>query len=56
MFATMLQDFIISLIKTTVGIVTFVICIPFFFVVYLWIALKNGFEIHSKNIKRKNNL
>jgi hypothetical protein len=56
MFATMLQDFIIALIKTLLGVITFIISIPFFFVVFLLAALKSQFEIQRKNIKRKNSL
>ena len=56
MFATMLHNLILSLIKTLIGILTFILCIPFFFVVYLWIATKRHFEIQRKNIKRENNI
>jgi len=56
MFATMLHNLILSLIKTLIGITTFLICIPFFFCVYLWIATKRQFEIQRKNIKRQNNI
>lgn len=56
MFATMLQDFIIALIKTIIGIVTFIISIPFFFFVFIWSAFTTQYEIQRQNIKRKNNI
>lgn len=56
MFATMLQDFIIALIKTIFGIITFIISIPFFFLVFLFATVKSQYEIQRKNNKRQNRI
>lgn len=56
MFATMLQDFIIALIKTIFGIITFIISIPFFFLVFLFATVKSQYEIQRKNNERQNRI
>ena len=49
MFATMLQDFIIALIKTITGIVMFFLSIPVFFIVFIGALFGKHFEIQRKN-------